>query len=99
MPTTTIKIDLAHKEKEMVQQRDQESDGRILLNESIVSKIPSDAIVFCVEKGCKNYGQFQVNLSSSSSSKSFGGIVLCYPHFTKWFKIMMKEEKERGKKG
>jgi len=45
-------------------------------------------MTFCSEEGCGNYGQFQVNLSS----KSMGGIVLCYPHFTKWFKIMMKEE-------
>ena len=75
----------------MVQQRDQEPEGRILLNERIVSKLPSGAITFCSEEGCKKYGQFQVNLSS----KSLGGIVLCYPHFTKWFKIMMKEEKEK----
>ena len=88
------KREIADKEKEMVQQRDQEPEGRILLNERIVSKLPSGAITFCSEERCKNYGQFQVNLSSNS----LDGIVLCYPHFTKWFKIMMKEEKEKEKK-
>jgi hypothetical protein len=75
----------------MGQQRNHQPDGRILINERLVWKLPSDVITFCVEEGCRNYGSFQLNLSS----KSLGGIVLCYPHFTKWFKIMVKEEKEK----
>ena len=71
-----------------MEQGNHHSDGRILINERIVLKLPSGAMTFCSEEGCGRYGQFQVNLSS----KSMGGIVLCYSHFTRWFKIMMKEE-------
>ena len=74
-----------------MEERNHQPDGRILINERIVLKLPLGATTFCVEKGCTNLGHFQVNLST----KSTDGIVLCYPHFTKWFKIMMKEEKDQ----
>ncbi len=76
----------------MEEQNHQQPDGRILINERVVVKLPAGEMTLCSEEGCINYGQFQINLSS----KSMGGTVLCYPHFTKWFKIMMKEEKGEG---
>jgi hypothetical protein len=85
--------EIADKEKE-VEQRNHQPDGRILINERIVLKLPLGAMTFCNEERCENYGQFQINLSP----KSMSGVVLCKPHFTKWFKIMMKEEKGEEEK-
>lgn len=75
-----------------MEEQNHQPDGRILINERILEKLPADKMALCSEEGCKNYGQFQINLSP----RSMGGTVLCYPHFTKWFKIMMKEEKGEG---
>ncbi len=75
-----------------MEEQNHQPDGRILINERIVEKLPAGKMTLCSEEGCKNYGQFQINLCP----KSMDGTVLCYPHFTKWFKIMMKEEKGEG---
>ena len=77
-----------------MEQRNHQPDGRILINERIVLKLSPSEMSLCAEEGCKNCGQFQINLFP----KSMSSIALCYPHFTKWFKIMMKEEKGKGEK-
>jgi hypothetical protein len=59
-----------------MEERNHQPDGRILINERIVLKLPLGATTFCVEKGCTNLGHFQVNLSTKSTDGIVKGVVV-----------------------